>query len=267
MAVGSALGDPQSTSRFTLRPIGFIGWSLAHSQRFRRLITLYDQAHNGFHSRPSCLINLFLGRLSLVMRFAQETSAFSHVSCQQVRVFPKVAATSDTTEKTLYEMRIDNLRSAIRNNEVSFPSQVPTFPKHDRPDVQQKLAQLYFVLGWNSPRIGARYGLSRLRVHQILNTWTRRAVEAGYIQSIPPAGSAKLSFKHPPIQIVLSRVAGRPDTPIIQSSVPCETNPDESSDVADPRKGYRPRQKFEAGQIVPQDGFSRAIQTTPATRL
>jgi hypothetical protein len=189
------------------------------------------------------------------MQRMQETSAFGHVSFQQVGVIPKVAMKSDTAETTLYEMRIDNLRKAIRKNEVSFPSQVPTFPKHDRPDVQQKLAQLYFVLGWNSPKIGVRYGLSRLRVHQILSTWTRRAVEAGYIQSIPPAGSAKLPFKHPPIQIVLSRVAGRPDTPIVQnsilqSSVPCETKTDEIPDVAESRKGYRPRQKFEAGQIV-----------------
>jgi transposase len=183
------------------------------------------------------------------MQLVEETSSSRRVSFPQVGVVPRVV-NSDPTETTLYEMRIDTLRKAIRKNEVSFPSQVPTFPKHDRPDVQQKLAQLYFVLGWNSPKIGARYGLSRLRVHQILSAWTRRAVEAGYIQSIPPAGSAKPSFKHPPIQIVLSRVASRPDTPIIQSSVPCETNPDEIPDVDDSRKGYRPRQKFEAGQIV-----------------
>src|ERR1019366_10724449 len=130
-----------------------------HFQRFRRLISFYDQEHNGFHSRLSCLINPFLGRLSLVMQVTQHTSAFSHVSCQQVRMFPRAAATSDTTEETLCEMRIDNLRRAIRNNEVSFPSQVPTFPKHDRPDVHGKMAQLYFVFGWSSPKIGARYGL------------------------------------------------------------------------------------------------------------
>jgi hypothetical protein len=224
-----------------------------HFQRFRRLISFYDQEHNGFHSRLSCLINPFLGRLSLVMQVTQHTSAFSHVSCQQVRMFPRAAATSDTTEETLCEMRIDNLRRAIRNNEVSFPSQVPTFPKHDRPDVHGKMAQLYFVFGWSSPKIGARYGLSRLRAHQILNTWTRRAVEAGYIQSVPPAESVNLPLKHP-IQIVLSPVANRPAVFGTQFSVPCEASPPperiEIPDRADSRKGYRPRQRLEAEQVV-----------------
>jgi hypothetical protein len=80
------------------------------------------------------------------------------------------------------ESTIADLREAIRANWVSFPSQVPTFPKHDRPDLQRKLAQLYFVLGWNCNSIGARYGLVPARVRQILNAWKHRAVKAGYIQ-------------------------------------------------------------------------------------
>src|ERR1700730_13200268 len=95
---------------------------------------------------------------------------------------PKVPANADTIETNLYEMRIDDLRDAIRKNRVSFPSQVPTFPKHDRPDLQRRLVQLYFSFGWSGSKIGARYGLSRLRVQQILNTWKRRAVEVGYVQ-------------------------------------------------------------------------------------
>ncbi len=189
------------------------------------------------------------------MQLAEETSSLSRVSLQQVGVVSKVTVKSDTTETTLYEMRIDKLRKAIRKNEVSFPSQVPTFPKHDRPDVHQKMAQLYFVLGWNGPKIGARYGLSRARVHQILNTWTQGAVEAGYIQTVPPVGGVKLPFQHRPIHIVLFPVAHRPAGPVIQSSVPFETSPplldqDEIPDAADSRKGFRPRRKFETAQIV-----------------
>jgi hypothetical protein len=82
----------------------------------------------------------------------------------------------------LEETNIADLREAIRANWVSFPSQVPTFPKHDRPDLQRKLAQLYFVLGWNCDNIGARYGLVPARVRQILNRWKHRAVKTGYIQ-------------------------------------------------------------------------------------
>jgi hypothetical protein len=87
----------------------------------------------------------------------------------------------------LTSLRIDALRFAIRANQVSFPSQVPTFGKHDRPDLQWKFAQLYFVRGWSCEGIVAKYGLIEQRVRQILNTWKRRAVEMGYIQFIPPA--------------------------------------------------------------------------------
>jgi hypothetical protein len=175
------------------------------------------------------------------MQFVQQPSVSGHVSSQQVGVVPNV--NSNITETTSYEMWIDSLRKAIRKNAVSFPSQVPTFPKYDRPDVHQKLSQLYFVLGWSSPKIGARCGLGRLRVHQILNTWMRRAVEAGFIQAVPPAGISKLLFKHP-IQVVLSPV-NRPAAPIMHCSTPCEI-----SDRADSRKGYSPPQTLVTGQIV-----------------
>ncbi len=98
----------------------------------------------------------------------------------------------------LEEMSLDELRRAVRENRVSFPAQTPTFLKHDRPDLQWKFAQLYFVLGWNCPDIAERYGLMRQRVQQILNTWKQRAVETGYIQFIPPAETLELlNFKQP----------------------------------------------------------------------
>ena len=78
------------------------------------------------------------------------------------------------------------LRRKLRKNQISFPAQVPTFAKHDRPDVQRKAAQLYFLFGWSCLRIAQRYGLLRQRVQQILTTWMRRAIQAGYIQEIPP---------------------------------------------------------------------------------
>jgi hypothetical protein len=189
------------------------------------------------------------------MQLIEETSASNHVLCRQVGEFPRVTVDSDTAETKLCEMRIDHLRKAIRRHEVSFPSQVPTFPKHDRPDLQQKLAQLYFIRGWNGPQIGVRYSLSRLRVYQILSTWTRRAVEAGYIQSIPPVRSLKLLFQHPPVQIVLSSVVSHLATPVIQTSVRYRAGaPDldqnEMSGRADSRKGYRPRRRFGTAQIA-----------------
>jgi hypothetical protein len=89
-------------------------------------------------------------------------------------------------EKTLASLRLDQLREAVRANLVTFPSPVPTFERHDRPDLQWRIVQLYFMLGWGYETIGVRYGLVHQRVAQILKTWKRRAIETGYIQHIPP---------------------------------------------------------------------------------
>jgi hypothetical protein len=88
---------------------------------------------------------------------------------------------------------LNELRRKIRENRVSFPSQVPTFPKHDRPDLQRKAVQLYFLFGWSCNRIALRLGILRQRVQQILSTWKRRAIQMGYIQEIPPAMPLKLT--------------------------------------------------------------------------
>ena len=85
------------------------------------------------------------------------------------------------------ELSLSELRGKIRRNRISFPAQVPTFQKHDRPDLQRKTVQLYFLFGWSCSRIAERYGVLRQRVQQILSTWKRRAIQMGYIQEIPPA--------------------------------------------------------------------------------
>jgi Transposase len=114
---------------------------------------------------------------------------------------PPDAAISD---KKLLQMRVDELRAAIWKHQVSFPSQIPTFSKHTRPDVQRKLVQLYFVCGWSGPKIRARYDLSAQRFQQILSTWKRRAVELGFIQTIPPDQALSFGPVRPPIRIFLS---------------------------------------------------------------
>jgi hypothetical protein len=114
---------------------------------------------------------------------------------------PPNAAISD---KKLLQMRVDELRAAIWKHQVSFPSQIPTFSKHTRPDVQRKLVQLYFICGWSGPKIRARYDLSAQRFQQILSTWKRRAVELGFIQTIPPDQALSFGPVRPPIRIFLS---------------------------------------------------------------
>lgn len=94
------------------------------------------------------------------------------------------------SEAALGKVRLDRLREALRRNAITFPSQVPVFERQDRPDLQSKIAQLFFVLGWTCGEIAVRYGIVRSRVGQILKAWTRCALEMGYIQLIPPPESA-----------------------------------------------------------------------------
>ncbi len=108
----------------------------------------------------------------------------------------------------LHLLRADQLRAAVRSNLVTFPSQVPVFERHDRPDLQRRVVQLYFILGWSCGTIAARYGMMRQRIGQVLSTWKRRAVETGYIQLIPPAEAVHRPDRT--IRVVLSPVVCEP---------------------------------------------------------
>ena len=178
------------------------------------------------------------------MQLIEQNLASPHFTFPQVGIVPKVPATPAAVEANLSEMRIDDLRDAIRKNQVTFPSQVPTFPKHDRPDLQRKLVQLYFILGWSGPKIGVRYGLRRLRVQQILNAWKRRAVELGYLQFVPPAEMLARAWEHSPIHVVLRPVINDLPAPVVQPSAAAPSSSQGSI-------GHRPRARFDISQIVP----------------
>ena len=74
------------------------------------------------------------------------------------------------------------LRRAVRRNIVSFPSQVPVFLKHQAGGMQWRAVLLYFVLGWSSPRIAARFQVPTHRIWQVLEDWAVRAFSLGYLQ-------------------------------------------------------------------------------------
>jgi hypothetical protein len=78
-----------------------------------------------------------------------------------------------------------SLRSAIRQHRVTFPSQIPSFRRQHRPDVQWRAVLLYFVRGWPTHRIAARYGVTHQRVGQMLRAWTSLAISHGYVARIP----------------------------------------------------------------------------------
>jgi len=90
-------------------------------------------------------------------------------------------------DQNIGEIDLGDLRRAIRANWISFPSQVPTFPSCGPADLQHKLIQLYFLMGWSCANIAARYGLTRGQVRAILHAWKGRAASTGYLQHIAPA--------------------------------------------------------------------------------
>lgn len=82
-------------------------------------------------------------------------------------------------------VRLDSLRKAIQTNRFSFPSQVPIFECQHRADIQWRVVELYFVLGWSCTRIGRRYKVTSARIQQLLRGWVSRAMTLGYVQEIP----------------------------------------------------------------------------------
>lgn len=83
-----------------------------------------------------------------------------------------------------------NLRAAIRNNAVTFPSQMVRLRNCADGGRSERIVQLYFVSGWPVRRICERYALNRTKVDGILNEWRRRAIAAGFVQEIRPRSRA-----------------------------------------------------------------------------
>jgi hypothetical protein len=180
------------------------------------------------------------------MQVAEPTITSPLPPFSQAGALPKDPAERSAVELNLSEMPVDELREQIRKNRVTFPAQVPVFSKHDRSDVQRQLVQLYFLFGWSGPRIGIRYGLRRSRVQQILNAWKRRAVELGYIQSVPSIQVLAPPANSAPIRVVLSPVLKGSADPVIESAEL------ESAKMhgASRKKNARPRAKFNIPEIV-----------------
>src|SRR5580700_8359865 len=190
-----------------------------------------------------------LGSLNAGAPFTANSASFP-ISLPQVIRPSKRPPDAAVLDKKLYEMRVDQLREAIRNNQASFPAQIPTFSRHTRPDLQRKLVQLYFVNGWSAPQIRARYHLGGQRFQQIFSTWKNRAIELGYIQAIPPDPRIALSSLRLPIRVALSPALNGSPAPALpavrrfgaqQPSNHRETNGHEIG---------RPRRKCDLSQIA-----------------
>jgi hypothetical protein len=156
------------------------------------------------------------GRVSPDMQLVANSLALPIPATPRVGPPPRIPANAAVSDKKLFGMRVDELRAAIHNNQVSFPSPIPTFSKHTRPDLQRKLVQLYFLCGWSGPKIRTRYRLGAQRFQQILSAWKNRAIELGLIQTIPPEQTVTFSPMRAPIRVVLS-AANASFIPILRS--------------------------------------------------
>ena len=78
------------------------------------------------------------------------------------------------------------LRRAVRQNIVSFPSQIQAFLRRPAADMQCRVVLLFFVRGWTSIQIASRFGVPKHVIRGILNEWSVRALALGYIQVIDP---------------------------------------------------------------------------------
>jgi hypothetical protein len=87
------------------------------------------------------------------------------------------------------QMSLQQLRRAIQNNEVSFPSQIPTFECQSRADIQWRLVELYFVRNWSCSKVGERYNMTLEWARHLIANWVKRAIVLGYLQEIPAAAA------------------------------------------------------------------------------
>lgn len=97
---------------------------------------------------------------------------------------------SDERLQTPVHPGSETLRRAIRKNIVSFPSQIPALLKQPPADTQWRIVLLFFVRGWNSGKIAARFNVPRHRIWKILNGWSVRALALGYVQVVDPEAFA-----------------------------------------------------------------------------
>jgi hypothetical protein len=101
-----------------------------------------------------------------------------------------VVERQDPQSKTPVHPGCAVLRRAVRGNIVSFPSQIPALLRHPSADMQSRVILLFFVRGWSSIDIGARFHVPKHVIWGILNDWSVRALALGCIQVIDPEAFA-----------------------------------------------------------------------------
>jgi hypothetical protein len=140
------------------------------------------QIYRNHVSTGSSAVRDSFGQLSDRSVLHDESRDHQGVACTvQAPLLPAYRTASNVD---IGQMSLRRLRRAIQENEISFPAQVPIFPKQSRADIQWKLVDLYFVRNWSPSGIGRRYQMTSERVRQVIAQWVRRAAVLGYLQEV-----------------------------------------------------------------------------------
>jgi hypothetical protein len=117
---------------------------------------------------------------------------------------------SDSRSKTPLHPGSVALRRAVRRNIVSFPSQIPVFLKQRPAGIEWRAVLLFFVRGWSSPRVAARFHVPVHQIWQILEDWSVRALALGYVQVIDQAAFEECCRAHMASGAMRQAEAARP---------------------------------------------------------
>src|SRR5258708_30215716 len=115
------------------------------------------------------------------------------------------------------------LRRALRRNIVSFPSQIPVFLKQPPADMQWRMVLLYFVRGWSSAKIAARFNVPTHWIRKSLNAWSVRALALGFVQVIDPEAFAACC--HSDVEYGANRDTEESDSQPLPDAAPALTSP------------------------------------------
>jgi hypothetical protein len=110
------------------------------------------------------------------------------------------------------------LRRALRRNIVSFPSQIPVFLKQPPADMQWRMVLLYFIRGWSSVKIAARFNVPTHWIRKSLNEWSVRALALGFVQVIDPEAFAACC--HSDVEFETNRNTEESDSQPFPEAVP-----------------------------------------------
>lgn len=122
------------------------------------------------------------------------------MSAALVEASPESASQVAPGATSLEWYNLRQLRAAVQRNAISFPSQMPVFAGSSRPDIQWRMAHLFFVGRWSIKALAQRYKLTSQWTRSVIRDWIDLAIHFGYVEEIPPPLWGKLGDSKPIVE-------------------------------------------------------------------